>query len=191
MLTLYKSMVRSLLEYCSPLWNPSKISDIQELESVQKVFLSRVCGTEGLNYWECLSHLSLMSLQRRRERYIILHMWKILYGQTTNDIAIKFNLRPRLGYQAIIPQISRGSKTVNQTIRDSSFSVMGPRLWNCIPHQFTTICDLVLFKNKITTFLLKIPDTPPVRGYSTKNSNSILDWRIDREAAALWGGRNE
>ena len=30
MLTLYKSMVRSLVEYCCPLWHPSKISDIQE-----------------------------------------------------------------------------------------------------------------------------------------------------------------
>ena len=34
MLTLYKSMVRSVLEYCCPLWNPCKISEIRELEGV-------------------------------------------------------------------------------------------------------------------------------------------------------------
>ena len=34
MLTLYKSMVRSRLEYCCPVWNPVKISDIQKLENV-------------------------------------------------------------------------------------------------------------------------------------------------------------
>ena len=78
MLTLYKSMVRSLLEYCSPLWNPTKISDIQELESVQKAFTARIVGMKDIHYWDRLKKLSLMSLQRRRERYIIMHMWKIL-----------------------------------------------------------------------------------------------------------------
>ena len=48
MLTLYKSMVRSLLEYCCPLWNPSKVSDIQELEGVQRTFTSRIAGTQHL-----------------------------------------------------------------------------------------------------------------------------------------------
>ena len=47
MLTLYKSMVRRLLEYCCPLWHPSKICDIQELESVQKAFTTRITGIKN------------------------------------------------------------------------------------------------------------------------------------------------
>ena len=62
MLTLYKSIVRSLLEYCCPLWRPFKISDIQELESVQKAFTARITGLHELNYWDLLQRLSLMSL---------------------------------------------------------------------------------------------------------------------------------
>jgi hypothetical protein len=69
MTTLYKSLIRSLLEYCCPLWNPSKVSDMQLLEGVQRTFTSRVCGFPHLNYWERLKQLKMMSLQRRRERY--------------------------------------------------------------------------------------------------------------------------
>ena len=36
--TVYKSMVRSLLQYCCPLRRPTKVTDIQELENVQKIF---------------------------------------------------------------------------------------------------------------------------------------------------------
>ena len=44
MITLYKSLVRSLLEYCCPLWNPPKITDIQLLESVQRIVSLRFFG---------------------------------------------------------------------------------------------------------------------------------------------------
>ena len=77
MITLYKSLLRSLLEYSCPLWNPKKVSDIQQLEAVQRTFTKRIWGLQDKDYWSRLQTLKLMSLQRRRERYIILHMWKI------------------------------------------------------------------------------------------------------------------
>ena len=76
MMTLYKSLVHSLLEYCCPLWNHSKITDIiQLLESVQRTFTNRIAGLQGTDYWDRLKTLKLMSLKRRRQWYITLQMW--------------------------------------------------------------------------------------------------------------------
>ena len=50
LVTLYKSLVRSHLEYCCPLWSPRKITDIQLIEGVQRSFTSRIWGVQHLNY---------------------------------------------------------------------------------------------------------------------------------------------
>ena len=77
MTTLYKSLVRSLLEYCCPLWNPSKVAEIELIEGVQRSFTSRVSGLKNLNYRERLSELKLMSLQRRR--------WEVYHPDDVED----------------------------------------------------------------------------------------------------------
>ena len=142
MLTLYKSMVRSLLEYCCPLWSPTKVTDIQELKNVRKVFTTKIAGMSELNYWERLKKLSLFSLQRRRERYIILHMWKILNSKSSNDLSIEFVFRPRLGNLAKIPLCKRSSSAFHRTAYERSFAVMGPKLWNCIPYNLNSIQNM-------------------------------------------------
>ena len=182
-------MVRSLVEYCCPLWHPTKISDIQELESVQKTFISRIAGMRDMYYWDCLVQLSLMSLQRRRERFIILHMWKILRGQTRNDLNIQFVARPRLGNLAIIPSSRKCSSAANQSLFDNSFAVKGPKLWNAMPYNLNIIQDLERFKDQLTKFLLSLPDMPPIRGYTPPNSNSLQCWQKDGGTTSFWGGR--
>ena len=132
-LTLYKSLVRSLLEYCCPLWDPVKTTEIQLLEGVQRTFTSRIGCLHDMDYWERLSQLKLMSLQRRRERYVILMMWKTYHNAVPNSCNIKFVESTRNGTMAVIPSLSKSSSMRNQTLYDSSFAVRGPKLWNKVP----------------------------------------------------------
>ena len=187
MMTLYKSLVRSHLEYCCPLWNPSSSSDIKQLESVQRTFTSKIWGVQHLDYWDRLKALGLMSLQRRRERYIILQIWKILHGLSPNDLNIKFSETSRYGLKANVPCLINSSSSRHQTLYDSSFAVCGPRLWNTLPDHLRVIAVADQFKNKLTEFLLKIPDKPSVSGYCCANGNSILHWFENIAEAKLLG----
>ena len=165
------------------------VTDIQELENVQEIFNTKIAGMSELNYWERLKKLSLFSLQRRRERYIILHMWKILSSKTSNELSIEFVFRHRLGNLAKIPLCKRSSSAFHWTAYERSFAVMGPKLWNCIPYNLNSIQNMELFKMRFTGFLMSVPDTPPVRGYTPRNSNSLLCWRKDRGASVSWSGQ--
>ena len=85
MLTLWKSLILPRIEYCCQLWSPHKVTDIVQVEAPQRTFTSKINGLQHLNYWERLKELNLYSLQRRRERYIIIYVWKIL-EQRVSDV---------------------------------------------------------------------------------------------------------
>ena len=180
MTTLYKSLVRSLLEYCCPLWSPTKVTEIQLIEGVQRTFTSRIGGLQHLDYWERLVQLKWMSLQRRRERYIILMMWKILHNVVPNCCDIKFKVTPRHGDVAIIPSLSKSSSLRNQSLYDRSFAVQGPKLWNKVPPTVKADTSFDMFKCSLSNFLALIPDNPPVAGYSCSWSNSLVDYSPSR-----------
>ena len=189
MVTLYKSIVWSHLEYCCPVWNPHKIADIKKLEDVQKQFTSKIAGLQDLNYYERLSALNLISLQRRRERYILIHMWKILYGEVPPLSSFKFNEPSRLGIQAVLPPLRRGTRQAIQTRYDESFAMTGPVLWNVLPAHLHTISKFESFKTALTKFLMSILDRPPVSGYPSSGSNSIVERRTGGSRLGLWPGR--
>ena len=178
MTTLFKTMIRSILEYCCPLWSPAKISDIQLIEGVQRHFTSRIRGLSDLSYWDRLLKLNLMSLQRRRERYQVICVFKILNDLMPNDIHITFSDQGRRGIRATVPPLTKAATTKAQRMYDDSFAVVGPRLWNCIPAETTRKSSLFSFKASLGRYLKTIPDMPPTPGYTSVNNNSILSYAV-------------
>ena len=166
MLTLFKTMVRIRLEYSCPVWNPSLMADIKKLESSQRAFTRHISGCYGLSYWQRLKFLDLMSLQRRGERYAIIHVWKIIKGLAPNDINIKSYEHIRLGVRCRVPPLpSRAAYA--KSIYDSSFAVTGPKLWNILPRSVTCAPSLESFKSRLTSHIMgSYPDQPPVPGYT-------------------------
>ena len=101
MKTLYTNMVRSKLEFCCPLWDPVRVQDIQKLEGIQRTFTSKISGCQHLDYYARLKRLQILSLQRRRERYTIIHTWKMLHGMVPNNIDLKFYDSGRNGIEIL------------------------------------------------------------------------------------------
>jgi exonuclease III len=182
MLTLFRSLVVPLLEYCCQLWNPHKVGEIQRLEAVQRTFTSKITDVKHLNYWQRLKALKLYSLQRRRERYTILYVWKIIRGlvpnfrdpQTGGILVTDTGRRGKLC--KILPLNSRSLARV-QSLRENSFAVMGPRLFNCLPFELREANETSLesFKTKLDEFLLTVKDQPPLpHYYQAAPGNSLV-----------------
>jgi len=168
LMTLYKSLVRSRVDYCCPVWSTVTKQNLCAVEAIQRSFTARISSFKDLNYWERLKKLHLMSLQRRRERYIILHMFKLYTGITNNDIGLKFHWNMRLGPMCVVPTLNTKSKAV-QTLQYNSFSTMGPMLFNRMPRMMKESVTLAAFKTSLDEYLMKIPDTPPTPGFYDNN----------------------
>merc|ERR1712106_149728 len=89
MMTMYNTYIRSKMEYCSLVWSPSQKKDIDRLERVQKNFTNKIDGLEHLNYHQKLKKLKLYSLERRRERYMIINAWQQIEGIIENVLGLK------------------------------------------------------------------------------------------------------
>ena len=181
MLTLWKSLVLPILDYCSQLWCPVKTGLIQEIEDIQKSFTRKIrCDKRG-DYWERLNDLGLYSLQRRRERYRIIYTWKILENLVPNVGANKIQSRTsiRNGRMCVVrlPLNSASSKV--QGLVEASFAIHGGNLFNTLPKSIRNLTnvDLSIFKRKLDGYLSSIADEPQSPGYTNRRraaSNSLI-----------------
>ena len=181
MLTMWKSLVLPILDYCSQLWSPEKTGLIQEIENIQKSFTRKISSQKRENYWERLHTYRLYSLQRRRERYRILYVWKILENLVPNVGQDKITSRSstRHGRFCVVPKLSNTLPSDVQRLKEGSFCVNGAKLFNSLPKSIRnlTCIDLATFKQKLDGFLSNVKDEPQCPGYTASRrapSNSLI-----------------
>ena len=85
MLTLFKSIVLSRLDYGSQLWSPFLTKLITQQENIQRSVTKHITEMNDMPYHERLKSLGLYSLQRRREMYCIIYILKIIEGLASNS----------------------------------------------------------------------------------------------------------
>ena len=116
-----------------------------------------------------------MSLQRRREKLIITHVWKVKQNIYPNSVNINFKLYKRTNsIKAVLKPLSN-IKGRLLTAYEESFIIKACKLWNTLPGRLTHIDSLGSFKTELNKYMVKIPDRPPLPGYPYLNNNSLTE----------------
>ena len=86
MVFAFKVYILPLLDYCSPIWSPCKLLDIDRIENVQRSFTKKLDGLIDLPYPQRLIACNLPSLELRRVWADLVLCFKIVH----NQIALSF-----------------------------------------------------------------------------------------------------
>lgn len=180
MLTLYKAIVLPHLEYGCQLRSTTTIGYIRKVECVQRSITARLSCLRDLNYWERLERLSLYSLERRRERFQVIYIWKIINGiaptidgNSGSDVEIVESARR--GQYCKVPNVNRRAVVSVQTMLEATLPVSGAKLFNSLPRYLREYKGtLSAFKGKLDEYLRGLPDRPHLpHYYLAVQSNSL------------------
>ena len=198
MRSLWISLIRPIIDYCSPLWspNPTNYCNIDRLESILRGYTKKVDGLSNKSYSERLKSMNLHSIQRRHERYKILYIYKIKEGLVPNlppdpsnhesTFALKFHKSERNGTRCTIPNRTLYHNPA-ELPRSSSFALTASNLWNCLPPNISSISNIPVlsFKRRLDQFLDLFPDEPRCSA-----SGQFSDPNTGRISNSLWHMRH-
>ena len=153
MIFAFKVYILPLLEYCSPVWSPYKLDDIDRIERVQRSFTKKLYGLKTLTYSERLVACEMPSLELRRLRADLLLCFKIV----NNLIALNFTEFFELEQSNFN---TRGHKfklkipKINNAIRKNFFSIRIIPIWNSLPSDVVSCTCCVSFKKQLLPVIL-------------------------------------
>jgi hypothetical protein len=144
---IYKTMVRSHLEYAVSVWSPNHKGSIDDLERVQRRATKMIRHCRDMIYKERLKYLNLPTLAYRRIRGDMIEVYKILQNKYDNDVI------PNLGLSDCT--FTRGNALKLTTVRPKYdirkyfFSVRIVSMWNSLPDSVITTDTVNAFKNAL------------------------------------------
>ena len=149
--TLYTTMVCSHLIYCSPVWHPRFIKDIQLLERVQRRATKHILDDFTSDYKDKLISLELLPLMMFYELLDIMFFVKPLKTRMTVLIYLIIYSLQLATLSLLIFDLFILYRSSNNSSRHFYFNHI-PRLWNVLP-PITLDLPIYLFKSQLKSFL--------------------------------------
>ena len=145
--TIYKTIVRSGLEYANSIWHPIFKRQSIVIENVQRRATKLISTISHLSYAERLQFLRLPTLKYRRLRGDLILLYKIIHNK------YNFNVNDLLTFSSM--SSTRGSmykifiEGCNTNLRQNSFVLRSAKYWNALSDQTKSSETVNGFKNRI------------------------------------------
>ena len=149
--TAYNVLVRPILEYACPVWNPHLVKHIHSIESIQRRATRLICGSVK-SYSERLAELNWSTLELRRKYLCLVQLYKIIHGFSDVDYTRYIDLtgptRTRRNHDFKIRP-----RAVRTNYFKFSFFNRYVNDWNSLPNTVMSASGLNAFKNRLLNYL--------------------------------------
>ena len=143
----FKIYVRPILEYASTTWSPSYISQINQIESVQRHFTKSISDLKHLPYTTRLSTLKLQSLEHRRLIADLTMCYNIIHNNNCLNTTTFFTLNTTSITRGHPLRISVPIARLN--VRQHFFAHRVVPIWNSLSTEIVMASSTNQFKSRI------------------------------------------
>ena len=155
--TLYKSLIRPILEYANCIWAPIYLKDIKKIENVQRRATKLVKELREMSYEERLRKLDLPTLAYRRKRGDLIQVYKIMTQANDMEIESLFEMaNHNIGTRGHNLKIQKQHSRLK--LREHSFANRVVNSWNNLPARVVNATSINSFKNGVDAALDKTCD---------------------------------
>ena len=147
---LYKSLVRPILEYSSPVWSPHLKKDIATLEKVQRRASRFALGTTAndMSYGDRLKRLKWPTLEKRRTLSSLAECYKTINGLNCLNPHEFFSFSDKYRPLRSNHRFKLQTKSAKLNCYKHSFFLCIVNLWNNLRKETAEAKDLRSFRNK-------------------------------------------
>ena len=146
-LTLYKSLIRTHLDYGNLIFYPTTKKYKQVLENAQRRATRLVPELRGLSYKERLEKLNLSTLEYRRKRFDLIQVFKIIHGLDDIDMNLFFTFTENTQLRG--HNLKLNKPRANKSVRLNSFALRNIPVWNGLTDEIVNSKTVLEFKTKL------------------------------------------